>query len=235
MAGGEMIRLWTASLALTVGCLPVANAIAPTRQASLSQNESNQIVAGSTHPASDHLGGDNSGPVVHAGDAKNAASRQLGNPLWEISLAELPATRERPIFSPSRRAPAPAIAAASTVEPVAQIIIESQPELPPFTLVGTVHSDSENLGVFFDETSKEVVRLHVGQADADWVLQSVASRTTTVEKNGQRVTLALPAAGSEPAPSSSAPRTEPPSQPNVVPSRNRQPHFPRSAKMNSEF
>src|SRR5215831_17659551 len=39
-----------------------------------------------------------------------------GNPLWAVPLADLSATRERPIFSPSRRPPArPAVAA--VIEP----------------------------------------------------------------------------------------------------------------------
>ena len=33
-----------------------------------------------------------------------------GNPLWAIPVSSLTATRERPIFPPSRRAPAPAVA-----------------------------------------------------------------------------------------------------------------------------
>src|SRR5438105_2534326 len=36
-----------------------------------------------------------------------------GNPLWAIPLSSLTATRERPIFLPSRRAPRPACAPAS--------------------------------------------------------------------------------------------------------------------------
>src|SRR5450631_3845625 len=34
-----------------------------------------------------------------------------GNPLWGVPLQSLSATRERPIFLPSRRPPAPAVAA----------------------------------------------------------------------------------------------------------------------------
>ncbi len=42
-------------------------------------------------------------------------SRPSGNPLWAIPLSSLTATRERPIFLPSRRAPAPAVAATPQV------------------------------------------------------------------------------------------------------------------------
>src|ERR1700756_873862 len=43
-----------------------------------------------------------------------------GNPLWGIPLRVLTATRERPLFSPSRRPPAPpAVAAPVVPRPVA--------------------------------------------------------------------------------------------------------------------
>ena len=43
--------------------------------------------------------------------AAPAAERVLSaNPLWAMPLAQFPATRERPIFSPSRRPPAAAVA-----------------------------------------------------------------------------------------------------------------------------
>ena len=38
-----------------------------------------------------------------------------GNPLWAIPLSALTATRERPLFLPSRRAPAPAVAGTPVV------------------------------------------------------------------------------------------------------------------------
>src|SRR5262245_45321462 len=38
-----------------------------------------------------------------------------GNPLWAIPLRQLPATRERPLFTPSRRPPPPVVANARPV------------------------------------------------------------------------------------------------------------------------
>jgi hypothetical protein len=50
------------------------------------------------------------GPIRIDDDRQQPAASEIpsGNPLWAIPLKELSATRERPIFSPSRRAPAPA-------------------------------------------------------------------------------------------------------------------------------
>src|SRR5262249_56938753 len=42
-----------------------------------------------------------------------------GNPLWGIPLSGLSATRGRPIFSPTRRPPAPAVFAVAAAGPAA--------------------------------------------------------------------------------------------------------------------
>ena len=57
-------------------------------------------------------------PVDVAPTAPPRAERPAdptGNPLWAIPLSSLTATRERPIFLPSRRAPAPAVAGTPVV------------------------------------------------------------------------------------------------------------------------
>jgi hypothetical protein len=43
--------------------------------------------------------------AIHIDEDHRAATNATGNPLWSIPLKELSATRERPIFSPSRRPP----------------------------------------------------------------------------------------------------------------------------------
>src|SRR5262249_27587440 len=47
-------------------------------------------------------------PLAH-GSAPDTGQTTAGNPLGAPLLNELSATRERPIFSPSRRAPSPAL------------------------------------------------------------------------------------------------------------------------------
>ncbi len=52
--------------------------------------------------------------VVPPAPVAPASERTLSaNPLWAIPLAQLPNTRDRPIFSPSRRPPPPAVAPAA--------------------------------------------------------------------------------------------------------------------------
>ena len=122
-----------------------------------------------------------------------------GNPLWGIPLRTLTATRERPLFSPSRRPPAQAIAAPA---PAPRPVVEAkppEPDHPLLTIVGTIVSASDGIGVFIDQASNEVVRIHTGQQHAGWVLRSVHGREASFEKNERKSTLALPAPGETPA------------------------------------
>jgi general secretion pathway protein N len=123
-----------------------------------------------------------------------------GNPLWGIPLRILTATRERPLFSPSRRPPAPPVVAATA--PPARSVAPAkppEPDHPLLTIVGTVVSASDSIGVFIDQASNEVVRIHTGQEHGGWVLRSVHGREASFEKNERKSTLALPAPGETPA------------------------------------
>jgi general secretion pathway protein N len=115
-----------------------------------------------------------------------------GNPLWAIPLGSLPITRERPIFSPSRRPPAPATVVAPHVEPVKQAVKPAGRERPSLMLIGTVVGKSEVVAVFVDTTSLNAISLKIGQTHAGWVLRSVEGRTAAVQKGGQIETLSLP-------------------------------------------
>src|SRR3974390_431743 len=80
------------------------------------------------------------------------------NPLWEIPLSKLSTTRERPIFSPSRRPP-PVVAAAPPAVPAPSAPKVPRVERPQLSLVGTVSGDDESFGIFVDPTTKAALRL----------------------------------------------------------------------------
>ena len=122
-----------------------------------------------------------------------------GNPLWAIPLSALSATRDRPLFTPSRRAPAPAVAGPVAAAPPPPPPPPSEPERPQLTLVGAIVGGNEGIAVFLDQTNNNVVRLRTGQDHLGWVLRSVKGREATLEKNQQSTTLELPAPGSGPA------------------------------------
>ena len=104
---------------------------------------------------------------------------QSANPLWGIPLTQLPVTRDRPIFSPSRPPP-----------PRKQEI-----EPPPFSLVGTIASDDESYGILLDQATKVAVRLKVGDDYQGWKLRAIQGREVTIEKDRQGAVLTLPEPG----------------------------------------
>jgi len=119
-----------------------------------------------------------------------------GNPLWAIPLGSLAITRERPIFTPSRRPLAPAVIAPPKVTQQPRAVSPpAGPQRPNLTLVGTVVGTTEGFGVFLDQTTHNIVRLKTGEGHAGWILRSVKAREATLEKERQTETLRLPAPG----------------------------------------
>jgi hypothetical protein len=114
------------------------------------------------------------------------------NPLWRIPMSSLSVTRERPLFSASRRPPPP------LPPPPAPNVAPSPPaelEQPPLTLQGTAIGKPRDIALLLDEAAKGSIRLHVGEAAEGWYLRSVDRRTVTLEKDGRTVVLSLPAPG----------------------------------------
>ena len=130
-------------------------------------------------------------PPAPAAPAIAAAPERAlsANPLWAMPLARFPVTRDRPIFSSSRRPPAPAVAPAAV--PKAAVVPKPR-ERPQLTLVGTAASDDEGFAIFLDQSTRAVFRLRVGEDYQGWKLRSVQGRETTLEKDRQLVPLALP-------------------------------------------
>jgi hypothetical protein len=130
-------------------------------------------------------------PAAPASDRKvpyPPAREARGNPLWMIPLETLSATRDRPIFLPSRRPPA-----APGPSPVAAVAAApAEPDRPRLALLGTVIGQPESIAVFATET-RGLVRLRPGQAYAGWTLHSVKLREAILHKDSETVVLALPA------------------------------------------
>jgi general secretion pathway protein N len=116
------------------------------------------------------------------------------NPLWAIPLSAFTATRARPLFTPSRRPPAPPVVASVPVAaprpppPPPPVV----PQHPNLTLVGTVAGENEGVAVFIDTTTRDMLRLRTGEGHNGWILQSVERSAVTLQKGEQTETLALP-------------------------------------------
>jgi general secretion pathway protein N len=117
-------------------------------------------------------------------DGAKQRSMGPGNPLWSIPLASLTATRERPIFSPTRRPP-PAVAKPTSVQPFGGAQL-------PLALVGAIAGDVEGIAIFLDGITQGIIRLKTGESHAGWTLQAVKAREVILEKEQKTTVLALP-------------------------------------------
>ena len=122
-------------------------------------------------------------------EAAPTAHRSIsGNPLWAIPRESLTATRERPIFLPSRRPP-PALAAARVETPPPPA---PEAQRPALRLLGIVTGATEGLAVFVSETTQNVIRLKTGEGHEGWILRSVKAREAVLENNRRSAVMALP-------------------------------------------
>jgi hypothetical protein len=154
--------------------------------------------------------------------AQGAEPVRPGNPLWAIPIKELTVTRERPIFSPSRRPPPPVITAAPYVPPPPPMQ-PAGPQRPELALVGTVVNTKEGFGIFLDQATNSIVRLKTGEAHNGWILRSVQGREATLQKDRETAVLALPPHDAEQTgiPAAIIPPT--PGPPAIIPSTPRPP------------
>jgi len=120
------------------------------------------------------------GCIGSAGLAQNAPA-----PSFELPpLENLQATRERPLFNPTRRPP--------------QIVAE--PEAPPpivesvalpFELTGIALGDDVRLAILHNKTTNDEARLREGDKIEDWTIDSVGDRFVVLRGDGRRVRLWL--------------------------------------------
>jgi hypothetical protein len=116
------------------------------------------------------------------------------NPLWAVPLTQLSATRDRPIFSPSRRPPPVTVATEpAIVKPPP--VRKKEPEAPPLALVGTIASDEEGFGIFLDQSTRTAIRLKVGDDYQGWKLRAIQGREVTMQRDQQAAVLTLPQPG----------------------------------------
>jgi general secretion pathway protein N len=125
-----------------------------------------------------------------------------GNPLWGMPLRQLSMTRDRPIFSPSRRPPPPPMPAFVAPVAVRTPAKPPEPERPTVSLLGTIIGSSaeDQIAVFLDTATQSVVRLRIGEDHQGWVLRMLKSREATLVKTGEQAVVLVLAAPGEAAP-----------------------------------
>ena len=123
----------------------------------------------------------------------------VANVVLAIPLSKLSMTRDRPIFSPTRRPPPPPAALAVIAKPVERAK-PAEPENPPLILVGTVIGEDSGIAVLVEQSTENVVKLRVNESHQGWTLRSIQGREVTFQKDRKSSLLALaPPGGSEPA------------------------------------
>jgi hypothetical protein len=118
-------------------------------------------------------------------------SAGIGNPLWTIPLNTLTATRERPLFTPTRRPPTQAVPAAIANVP-APPPPAAEPEQLGLRLLGTIAGRDRSIAICLNLATSEVVRVRTGESFEGWNLRTVRGREATFEKASRREVLALP-------------------------------------------
>ena len=115
------------------------------------------------------------------------------NPLSALDLDSLTATRELPLFTPSRTPPAVVEAEPeSEPEPVeAEIVEETDPEPPPLELIGIVVTDAEQVVLLLDQSTGEVQRIRPGDDFQGWTVSIIDSRTVELVSEGSSQTLTM--------------------------------------------
>jgi general secretion pathway protein N len=113
------------------------------------------------------------------------------NPLWGIPLKHLSNTRDRPIFSPSRRPPPPAVVA-TPVAVAPPPPKPKDPEQPNLVLLGTIVNGEDGYAIFMDQAKKTPVRVRIGSSYDGWVLHGIKSGIAALEKAKDSAILTLP-------------------------------------------
>jgi general secretion pathway protein N len=117
--------------------------------------------------------------------------------LWAIPLTKLSGTRDRPLFSPSRRPSPPLVASEPAPAPPPPPPQKKEIQPPPLSLVGTIASDEEGFGIFLDHATKQAIRLKIGEDYQGWRLRAIQGRQVSMEKDQQTAVLTLPLPGGE--------------------------------------
>ena len=113
------------------------------------------------------------------------------NPLDSLRLETLSATRERPLFRPSRRPPPPLrVEAPRAPAPVEKVVVFGP---PPFDLIGAVIGRRTALVLLRNRTSGKIERLRQGQESEGWTVDAIGLRSVTLTRDGRTQALALTA------------------------------------------
>ncbi|WP_020188163.1 hypothetical protein [Methylopila sp. 73B] len=111
------------------------------------------------------------------------------NPLSALGADSLSAFRDRPLFTPSRRAPQPPAAVEAEPEPEPETVTARPPAPQPnLRLAGVIEGPEETVAVVEDMGSNTVSQLRLGDMLDGWLVTAIDSsslRLTLGEQEGE--------------------------------------------------
>jgi general secretion pathway protein N len=157
-------------------------------------------VEGAFAPATEGAGVADAAGLSGAPLAPDPGARaRAGNPLWTVPLSTLSATRDRPLFSASRRPPIVALPVAAPPPQKQEALAPPPPERPLLTLVGTIVSPKASIAMLQGSNTEAISRLRVGQENDGWQVRGIGLRSIVVEKGPRSIELDLPRPNGAPA------------------------------------
>jgi general secretion pathway protein N len=124
--------------------------------------------------------------VVRDG-ARATDAPSLANPLAAQMLDGLTATRDRPLFSPSRRPPPPPPPVLASVQTVAVKPIDP----PSIILLGIVTEGGQARAVLRTQSSNKAVRARLGDEVGSWTVTRIEPRRLILSHDERAVSYAL--------------------------------------------
>jgi hypothetical protein len=117
--------------------------------------------------------------------AQTASPAGVANPLAAPSLDRLSATRERPLFAPSRRA-APLPPPVASAAPV-----ESAASPPQIALLGVIIAVEGPRAVINDVTRNKIARVRIGDEIDGWKVHQIDERLLVLWRDGRSASFKL--------------------------------------------
>ena len=127
------------------------------------------------------------GPAIARADGLTTsvhnASRALENPVATLSLGQLGATRERPLFAPDRRQPSAAVVVSHVPPP--------PPDPPKLSLSGVVVDKNEPIAVIRSDPSGKPTHVRVGDMVSGWRVTQIDKQRLVISLDGRSATVMM--------------------------------------------
>jgi hypothetical protein len=117
-----------------------------------------------------------------------AEERGLTSAVPSLSLDTLSATRDRPLFAPNRRKPAPSHTPAT---PSLSSIVSQQPQKPQLALMGIIVTGSETIVLLENTNTSEVATVRSGESVGPWQVVADSNYTVKLTDGKQEFTLQI--------------------------------------------